>query len=113
MALDLFPCEDIGPITDWWYEGFDLNDESSLGLTTEMAYYYLEKPMAEYAPFMASVKEKVFLAKIVIDILENVSDDEELSYEGLLDILKVKHRYCLDSDYLYKMILFFSVFIAG
>lgn len=99
----------MGPITDWWFEGFDLNDESSLGFSTEMAHYYLETPMAEYRPFMTSVKEKIFLAKIVIDILENVSDDKELSYEDLLNSLKVKHQYCLNSNYLYKMILLFSV----
>lgn len=92
----------MGPITDWWFEGFDLNDESSLGLTTEMAHYYLETPMAEYVPFMASVKEKIFLAKIVIDILENVSEDDELSYEGLLNSLKVRTRYYLHLNLIFR-----------
>lgn len=90
-ALDLFPCEDLGPIVDWWFEGFDPNDESTLGLSSKMAHYYLEKPMAEYTPFLANVTEKIFLVKTVIDILENLSDDEVLSYEGLLNMLKVKH----------------------
>lgn len=106
FTLDLVPCENVGPITDWWFEGFDPNDESSLGLTTEKAHYYLETPMAEYVPFMASVKEKIYVAKIVIDVMEDVSDDVELSYDGLLDTLKVRCEYCLDSYNLEKIILF-------
>lgn len=86
----------MGPITDWWFEGFDLNEESSIGFTTEMGHYYLMKPMREYAPFMTSVKEKIFVAKTVIDIVEKTTGEEDLSFDGLVESLKVKHRYSLN-----------------
>lgn len=79
--------KDIGPINEWWVSGFDGGEKALLGFTTPYGEYYLMEPSEEYAPFMTSVKEKIFMSKLVIEFLIAESWQNP-SYEDLLNHLQ-------------------------
>lgn len=75
---------DMGPINEWWVSGFDGGEKALLGFSTAYGEYYLMEPSEEYAPFMKTVKEKIFMSKLVIEFLLNESWQNP-SYEDLLN----------------------------
>ncbi|KAL1124037.1 hypothetical protein AAG570_001807 [Ranatra chinensis] len=76
------PTMDLGPINEWWISGFDGGEKALIGFSTPYAEYYLMEPSADYAPFMTSVKEKIYMGKLVIEFL---LDEINPSYEDLLN----------------------------
>ncbi|XP_066590215.1 DNA (cytosine-5)-methyltransferase 1-like isoform X2 [Prorops nasuta] len=79
------PTKDMGPINEWWLSGFDGGEFALIGFNTAFAEYILMEPSEAYAPFMDSVKEKIYMSKIVIEFL---LDEVNLSYEDLLNKLQ-------------------------
>ena len=60
-----------------------------IGVTTEVAYYYLNEPSDAYSPFMKEIDTKTFIAKCVIEHLMSTKDNmEEVEYEDLLTVLE-------------------------
>ena len=55
--------------------------------TAACAEYYLMEPSPEYAPIMDSVREKIYMSKLVIEF---VSDNMYPTYEDLLNKLQVR-----------------------
>lgn len=80
------PARDVGPINEWWTSGFDGGEKALVGFTTSYGEYYLMEPSPEYSPFMKSVKEKIYLAKIVIEFLLS---EENPSFEDLINKIQV------------------------
>ena len=64
-----------------------LTDSSLCSLSRPAcAEYYLMEPSPEYAPIMDSVREKIYMSKLVIEF---VSDNMYATYEDLLNKLQV------------------------
>ena len=83
------PVCDAGPVVGWWVAGFDGGDRHVIGVTTEVAYYYLNEPSDAYSPFMKEIDTKTFIAKCVIEHLMSTKDNmEEVEYEDLLTVLE-------------------------
>ena len=76
----------MGPINEWWVSGFDGGEKALIGFSTAFGEYYLMEPSEAYAPFMEMVYEKIFLSKLVIEIL---LDDINTTYEDLLNKVQV------------------------
>lgn len=81
------PTKDMGPINEWWVSGFDGGELALVGFTTAFAEYILMEPAEVYSPFMDSVKEKIYMSKIVIEFL---LDEINPTYEDLLNKLQVR-----------------------
>ncbi|XP_076247573.1 DNA (cytosine-5)-methyltransferase PliMCI [Calliopsis andreniformis] len=79
------PAKDMGPINEWWVSGFDGGELALVGFNTPFAEYILMEPAEAYAPFMDSVKEKIYMSKIVIEFL---LDEINPTYEDLLNKLQ-------------------------
>ncbi|XP_076281112.1 DNA (cytosine-5)-methyltransferase PliMCI [Lasioglossum baleicum] len=79
------PTKDVGPINEWWVSGFDGGELALIGFTTLFAEYILMEPAEAYAPFMDSVKEKIYMSKIVTEFL---LDEINPTYEDLLNKLQ-------------------------
>ena len=77
----------MGPINSWWIAGFDGGEQALIGFTTAYADYILMNPSEQYETIMATVHEKIYLSKIVIEFLEEYP---EASYEDLLNRIQVK-----------------------
>lgn len=82
------PVRKIGPIVSWWIAGFDGGEKAILGISTDVADYYLLKPSQKYEPFLLEVNQKMFMVKIVIEFLKETEDCES-TFENLLNKLKV------------------------
>ncbi|XP_063239030.1 DNA (cytosine-5)-methyltransferase PliMCI-like [Bacillus rossius redtenbacheri] len=80
------PTKDLGPINEWWVSGYDGGERAIVGFATGYGEYVLMEPSDEYAPFMAAVQEKIFVSKVVIEVL---SDDISTTYEDLLQRLEM------------------------
>lgn len=78
----------MGPINHWWIAGFDIGEKTIIGFSSSLGDYYLRKPSDEYQPFMKNVEDKVWVTKIVIEVLQNCNH-EEITYGTLLDELEV------------------------
>ncbi|XP_014281484.1 DNA (cytosine-5)-methyltransferase 1 [Halyomorpha halys] len=76
------PTKDLGPINEWWISGFDGGEKALVGFSTPYAEYYLLEPSPDYAPLMESVKEKIYMGKLVIEFL---LDEENPSFEDLIN----------------------------
>ena len=96
------PTKDMGPINEWWVSGFDGGELALVGFTTAFAEYILMEPAEAYAPFMDSVKEKIYMSKIVIEFL---LDEDNPTYEDLLNKLQVT-IFVQDSHFKYKIFTF-------
>ncbi|CAD1477928.1 unnamed protein product [Heterotrigona itama] len=102
------PTKDMGPINEWWVSGFDGGELALVGFTTAFAEYILMEPAEAYAPFMDSVKEKIYMSKIVIEFL---LDEVNPTYEDLLNKLqtivppKGLSRFTEDSLLLYAQFI--------
>ncbi|XP_017882042.1 DNA (cytosine-5)-methyltransferase PliMCI-like [Ceratina calcarata] len=79
------PTKDMGPINEWWMSGYDGGELAIVGFTTAYGEYILMEPSEAYAPFMDSVKEKIYMSKIVIEFL---LDEVNPTYEDLLNKLQ-------------------------
>eukprot|EP00794_Sanderia_malayensis_P016015 gene16015-17632_t len=55
--------KNIGPINEWWIAGFDGGEKALIGFSTGYAEYILMKPSDEYATFLDSVVEKIYMSK--------------------------------------------------
>ena len=80
------PGKHFGPIAEWWITGFDMGEEPTIGISTELGDYILMKPSDEYIPFMYSVVMKILLSKTVIEYLVYTP---YATYEDLLYKLQV------------------------
>ena len=64
-----------------------------IGFTTAYADYILMNPSEDYAEIMATVHEKIYLSKIVIEFLE---EHPNATYEDLLNKIQVcMHNVCV------------------
>ncbi|KAG8247308.1 DNA (cytosine-5)-methyltransferase 1, partial [Homalodisca vitripennis] len=79
------PVKDMGPINEWWVSGYDGGERALIGFSTAYGEYYLMEPCEAYAPLMESVKEKIYMGKLVIEFL---LEEENASYEDLLNKLQ-------------------------
>lgn len=59
-----------------------------LGISTEIADYYLMKASEKYQPFLKDMHQKMYLVKIIVEFLQK-SEEGEATYENLLYKLKV------------------------
>ncbi|XP_058795195.1 DNA (cytosine-5)-methyltransferase 1-like [Phymastichus coffea] len=82
---DGIPGKKFGPMVWWWMTGFDIGEQPTVGLSTELGDYICMKPSVEYAPFMKSVMTKIYISKIVIEFLIY---EPNASYEDLLSKLQ-------------------------
>lgn len=82
------PTKDLGPINEWWISGFDGGEKALVGFSTPYAEYYLLEPSPDYAPLMESVKEKIYMGKLVIEFL---LDEENPSFEDLINKIQVSY----------------------
>ncbi|KAB7504337.1 DNA (cytosine-5)-methyltransferase PliMCI [Armadillidium nasatum] len=78
---DGIPASEIGPINEWWISGFDGGERALIGFSTPFAEYILMEPSEVYSPFFNAVQEKIYLSKLVIELLIHTI---EPSYEDLL-----------------------------
>ncbi|XP_014605619.1 PREDICTED: DNA (cytosine-5)-methyltransferase PliMCI-like [Polistes canadensis] len=79
------PAKDMGPINEWWVSGFDGGELALIGFSTSFAEYILMEPSEEYAPFMDSIRQKIYMSKIIIEFL---LDEINPTYEDLLNKLQ-------------------------
>nr|AKR53930.1 DNA (cytosine-5) methyltransferase 1 [Latrunculia apicalis] len=79
---DGVPTRELGPINSWWIAGFDGGEKALIGFTTAYAEYILMAPSAAYHPIMATVHEKIYLSKVIIEFCE---ENPEGAYEDLLN----------------------------
>ncbi|CAB4065192.1 DNMT1 [Lepeophtheirus salmonis] len=78
------PVYDIGPIRQWWNGGFDGGSKNIIGVSSELAEFYLLNSSNEYIPLWNEVQEKSYLAKVVIEFLEHARDNGlDITYEDL------------------------------
>nr|CAH7742222.1 unnamed protein product [Callosobruchus chinensis] len=104
-------AHDCGPINEWWSAGFDGGEKLPIGLTTEYAQYYLMEPSPEYQPIFKNIKQKMMLAKIVVeflldkawespsleDLIQHIASFGE--YENIEDILLTNAQFICDQVY--------------
>ncbi|KAG8228423.1 DNA (cytosine-5)-methyltransferase 1-like [Ladona fulva] len=83
------PARDLGSIKGWWISGFDGGESVLIGFSTELGEYILMEPSEEYAPYMAALKEKIFLSKVVIEFLCGERGDGGHTYEDLLRTIQM------------------------
>lgn len=79
------PTKDIGPITEWWFSGFDGGENIIVGLETAYASYVLAKPHESYSSFTTRMTDKLYLSKLVIEFQNKNS---EASFEDLLHAIR-------------------------
>lgn len=82
--------KNIGPLTSWWADGFDQNDNVVLGFSSESADYYLIKASEKYQPFTKSLYEKTYLAECIIEFVGKEKGGNSATYQDLLDKLQVR-----------------------
>ncbi|XP_024944997.1 DNA (cytosine-5)-methyltransferase PliMCI isoform X2 [Cephus cinctus] len=75
----------MGPINEWWVSGFDGGELALIGFSTGYGEYILMEPSESYAPFIACVREKIHMSKLVIEFL---LDEVNPTYEDLLNKLQ-------------------------
>lgn len=86
------PVYNVGPINEWWLQGYDGGTKLPIGVSTAFAEYFLISPSTEYEPIYCQVKEKVEFVKHVIEfLLENVF--YEPSYEDLIENLHNTRKF--------------------
>lgn len=73
----------------WWITGFDGGEKAILGISTDVADYYLMKPSAKYEPFLKEAHHKMYMVKLVIEFLKE-SEDYDATYDNLLYKLQVR-----------------------
>ena len=61
-----------------------------VGFSTAYANYFLMAPSEAYAPFIDVVKEKIHMAKVLIEFLQN---NQDATYEDLLNKIQVALCY--------------------
>ncbi|XP_001607336.1 DNA (cytosine-5)-methyltransferase 1 [Nasonia vitripennis] len=79
------PGKNFGPIVEWWSTGFDIGEQPTVAISTEIGDYILMEPSDEYKPFMHSVLIKILIGKIVIEYLVY---EPHATYEDLLNKLQ-------------------------
>ncbi|XP_043275334.1 DNA (cytosine-5)-methyltransferase PliMCI-like isoform X4 [Venturia canescens] len=79
------PTKDMGPINEWWVSGFDGGELALIGFNTAFGEYILMEPSEAYEPFMAAVREKIHMSKMVIEFL---LDEVDPTYEDLVNKLQ-------------------------
>ena len=66
--------------------GYEERENIVVGVSTELAEYYLKKPLDEYEPLMLELYQQTALSKLVVEVLSQ-SKHSDLSYEdGLIRI---------------------------
>ncbi|KAI1302397.1 DNA (cytosine-5)-methyltransferase 1 [Halotydeus destructor] len=73
-----------GPITEWWFSGFDGSNKVLLGVESPLASYILEKPSTEYKPYIEGITDKLYISKLVIEFLNDATD---ATFEELLEAI--------------------------
>ncbi|XP_006875222.1 PREDICTED: DNA (cytosine-5)-methyltransferase 1 [Chrysochloris asiatica] len=74
--------KNLGPINEWWITGFDGGEKVLIGLSSSYAEYILMEPSPEYAPIFGLMQEKIYISKIVVELLQNNPDS---TYEDLIN----------------------------
>lgn len=87
------PAKEMGPIVAWYTTGYDGGELALIIFATQYAEYYLMEPSEVYAPFMNTVKEKIYMSKLVIEFL---LDEISPVYEDLVNKIQVSLSVCLD-----------------
>ena len=59
--------EGAGPITEWWITGLNSGEKAHVGISTQLADYYLRTPSAAYSPIHIELGEKVKKRGILSD----------------------------------------------
>ncbi len=104
---------DGGPINEWWTTGFDGGERHLIGVSTELAHYYLTAPSDAYAPFMEDVDRKVFVAKLVVErLLEARETMENVEHEDLLHMLEGRAPPGSDKKFTNDDLVKYSEFIV-
>ncbi|XP_065218148.1 DNA (cytosine-5)-methyltransferase PliMCI-like isoform X2 [Planococcus citri] len=85
---DGVPMRKIGPLTSWWITGFDGGEKAILGVSTELADYYLMRPNSKFEPFLRDANLKMCMVKLVVEFLRE-SEEDESTYDNLLSKLQV------------------------
>ena len=70
------PAKKNGPIDQWYIAGFDGGSTELVGFTTPYADYLLSYPSDDYRPIFNTLREKTYLSKVVIELLEKKPDME-------------------------------------
>ena len=74
-------AQKICPIVEWWMYAIPGAAEHSVGVSTEIKWYYLEIPKEAYFNFLCNTKQKIGLSQNVIQI---AWDNPKPTYEKLL-----------------------------
>lgn len=97
------PAGHLGPLTEWWFSGFDGTSKILLGVESDYASYLLMTPHQLYNKFVTKVTEQIYLTKLVIEFLQIVSQDtsDGDSYANLLDSVENRSQGKFDQDFLF------------
>ncbi|XP_063689168.1 DNA (cytosine-5)-methyltransferase 1-like [Bolinopsis microptera] len=76
----------LGPIDSWYIAGFDGGEKELIGFTTAYADYLLSQPSEQYALLFDMLREKTYLSKTVIEILE---EDSDMTMEDLINCVQL------------------------
>lgn len=97
------PAGRLGPLTEWWFSGFDGTNRILLGVETEYASYFLMSPHPSYEKFVAKVTEQIYLTKLVIEFLQVASQDtaDGDSYANLLESIASRSHGKFDQEFLF------------
>eukprot|EP00727_Mastigamoeba_balamuthi_P006777 m51a1_g272 putative DNA (cytosine-5-)-methyltransferase (1274) ;mRNA; f:255291-260283 len=75
----------IGPLLEWWPQGYDCGDRMLLCVGTEMCNYYLHSPHPSYVPLVRPLYEALYLCKLVVEFVES---DNMGSYDEMLGYIQ-------------------------
>ena len=76
------PTRKMGPINEWWTAGFDGGEKPLIGFSTGFCDYYLMNPSEHFEPIMATMTEKIYMSKVVIEFMAN---NQDATYEDLVN----------------------------
>lgn len=83
------PVNRLGPITEWWFSGFDGWNNVLIGLETGFAGYVLDKPSCSYLTRLDRIVDKLYISKLVI---EEINKGPDMTYQELLEL--IRERSC-------------------
>lgn len=93
------PSVGIGPVTEWWFSGFDGSNRVLIGLETAYGSYILVKSMSQYTQILHKMVDKLYLSKLAIEELQKSPDAQ---YEELLELIRERSSGHFDEESLLK-----------
>lgn len=91
------PVKEMGPITEWWFSGFDGSDGLIVGLETCYASYVLMDSHPSYSQVIQSIIDELFLCKLVI---ETLTSTPELTLTDLIEVISDRSNCRFSEDFL-------------